>query len=48
MGKCSCRQWGDVVDVRQVADDCLPPSLQGLDVVSACAADFDVILGGAQ
>jgi hypothetical protein len=31
-----------------VADDCLPPSLQGLDVVSASAADFDVILGGAQ
>jgi transposase len=30
-----------------VADDCLPSSLQGLDVVSASAADFDVILGGA-
>ena len=31
-----------------VSDDCLPSSLQGLDVVSASAADFDVILGGAQ
>lgn len=30
-----------------VADDRLPSSLHGLDVVSACAADFDVILGGA-
>ena len=31
-----------------VTDECLPPSLQGLDVVSASAADFDVILGGGR
>lgn len=30
-----------------VADDSLPPSLQGLDVAAASAADFDVLLGGA-
>jgi hypothetical protein len=31
-----------------VADDCLPLNLQGLDIVAASAADFDVILGGAR
>jgi hypothetical protein len=31
-----------------VPDDSLPPSLQGLDVAAALAADFDVLLGGAQ
>jgi transposase len=29
-----------------VADDCLPPSLQGLDVAASAAADFDALLGG--
>lgn len=31
-----------------VADDSLPPSLQGLDVAAASAADFDAILGGGR
>jgi hypothetical protein len=31
-----------------VADDCLPPSLQGLDVAAASAADFDALLGGGR
>ncbi len=31
-----------------VADDCLPPSLQGLEVATASAADFDAILGGGR
>ena len=29
-----------------VADECLPLSLQGVDVSASCAADFDILLGG--
>ena len=31
-----------------VADECLPPSLQGVEVAASSAADFDVIFGGDQ